>query len=61
MGVPTAREGAPTYNFAKVSQKLHEIERIWTPVGGGGTHPKFYYVDSPLLSETVNGYQFMHG
>ena len=21
---------APTYNFAKFSQKLHEIERIWT-------------------------------
>ena len=28
--------GAPTYNFAKFSQKLHEIERIWTPGGGGG-------------------------
>ena len=23
--------GAPTYDFAKISQKLHEIERIWTP------------------------------
>ena len=23
--------GAPTYHFAKFSQKLHEIERIWTP------------------------------
>ena len=23
--------GAPTYDFAKFSQKLHEIERIWTP------------------------------
>ena len=23
--------GAPTYDFAKYSQKLHEIERIWTP------------------------------
>ena len=22
--------GAPTYNFAKFSQKLHGIERIWT-------------------------------
>ena len=22
-----------TYNFAKISQKLHEIERIWTPGG----------------------------
>ena len=25
---------APTYDFAKISQKLHEIERIWTPRGG---------------------------
>ena len=23
--------GAPTYDFPKMSQKLHEIERIWTP------------------------------
>ena len=28
-GAPTP-EGA-TYDFAKFSQKLHEIERIWTP------------------------------
>ena len=39
--------GMPTYNFAKISQKLHEIERIWTP-RGGGARPKFYYVDPPL-------------
>ena len=25
--------GVPTYEFAKFSQKLHEIERIWTPGG----------------------------
>ena len=32
-GTPTPRGGgAPTYNFAIVSQKLHEIERIWTPL-----------------------------
>ena len=37
--------GAPTYDFAKISPKLHEIERIWTP---GGGRPKFYYVDPPL-------------
>ena len=37
--------GAPTYDFAKFSQKLHEIERIWTP----GGRPKFYYVDPPLV------------
>ena len=40
--------GAPTYDFAKFSQKLHEIERIWTP--RGGACPKFYYVDPPLTS-----------
>ena len=33
VGAPTLR-GAPTYDFAKISQKLHEIERIWTPRGG---------------------------
>ena len=27
------RGGVPTYNFAKISRKLHEIERIWTPGG----------------------------
>ena len=26
--------GAPTYDFAKFSQKLHEIERISAPGGG---------------------------
>ena len=25
--------GGPTYDFAKFSQKLNEIERIWTPGG----------------------------
>ena len=40
--------GAPTYDFAKFSRKLHEIERIWIP-GGGGMRPKFYYVDPPQL------------
>ena len=36
-GAPTP-QGAPTYDFAKISRKLHEIERIWTPGGGGGGH-----------------------
>ena len=27
-------EGVPIYNFAKFSQKLHEIERIWVPRAG---------------------------
>ena len=37
VGAPTL-QGAPTYDFAKISQKLHKIERIWTP-GGGGSCP----------------------
>ena len=45
-GAPTLQAGEPTYDFAKFSQKLHEIERIWTP--RGGARPKFYYVDPPL-------------
>ena len=48
--------GAPTYDFAKFSQKLHEIERIWTPGGGGGTRPKFYYVDPPLRFKHVRSF-----
>ena len=32
-GEPTPR-GAPTYDFAIFSRKLHEIERIWAPPGG---------------------------
>ena len=39
--------GTPTYDFAKISPKLHEIKRIWTR---GGARPKFYYVDLPLGS-----------
>ena len=36
-GGPTPQGGgAPTYDFAKISQKLHEIERIWSP---RGAHP----------------------
>ena len=34
-GAPTP-QGAPTYEFVEFSQKLHEIERIWTPRGGAG-------------------------
>ena len=44
--------GAPTYDFAKFSQKLHEIERIWAP-RGGGARPKFYYVDPPLVGVKI--------
>ena len=33
VGAPTLGGGVPTYDFAKFSQKLHEIERIWTRGG----------------------------
>ena len=33
-GGANSQGGAPTYDFAKFSQKLHEIERIWAPRGG---------------------------
>ena len=46
-GGANSQGGSPTYEFAKISQKLHEIERILDP-GGGGARPKFYYVDPPL-------------
>ena len=38
--------GAPTYDFAKISQKLHEIERIWTPREGASLVPP---LDPPLI------------
>ena len=36
--------GAPTYDLAKFSQKLHQIERIWTPGGARPSPP----LDPPL-------------
>ena len=44
-------QGAPTYDFAKVSPKLHEIERIWTPVGA-------CIPQAPLRSATAAGVTF---
>ena len=41
-------EGAPTYDFTKFSQELHEIKRIWR-----GSRPKFYYVDPPLVIQSI--------
>ena len=29
--------GSPTHDFAKMSRKLREMERIWMPEGGGGS------------------------
>ena len=42
-GANSPGEGAPTYDFAKFSRKLHEIERILTSGGwgeGGGRAPR---------------------
>ena len=38
VGVQTLRGGAKI-QFAKISQKLHEIERIWTPTGARPSRP----------------------
>ena len=34
-GANSPRVGGATYDFAKMSQKLHEIEKIWSPGGWG--------------------------
>ena len=34
-GRQPSREGAQTYDFGKISEKLHEIEKNWTVEGGG--------------------------
>ena len=39
--------GTPTYDFAKISPKLHQIERIWTPGEGRAS-----LVPPPLRSAT---------
>ena len=45
-----ADPGLPRGGGAKISQKLHEIKRIWS-----GGRPKFYYVDPPLVMlQTLN-------
>ena len=43
VGAPTF-QGAPTYDFAKSSQKLHGIDRIWT--GGGGASKILLYTSA---------------
>ena len=52
-GAPTPR-GGPTYDFAKFSQKLHEIERIWTPRGEGRMS-----LAHPLRSATVYALKYL--
>ena len=44
--------GVPTYDFVKISQKVHEIERNWTSRGGGPVSPA-PPLDLPL---TTTGY-----
>ena len=38
-GAPTLQVGAPTYDFAKFSEKLHEIENILGRRGRTTPHP----------------------
>ena len=38
--------GCSTYDFAKISQKLHEIEKIWTPSGRASLAP---LLDPPMF------------
>ena len=42
------RGGASTYDFAKFSQKLHEIEKILGGGGGGRCAPGALPLDPPL-------------
>ena len=49
VGGANSSVGAPTYDFAKISQKLHEIERIWTPGGCASL--------APLRSATANTFE----
>ena len=45
-GDANSQGGVSTYDFARFSQKLHEIERIWTPEGGTPHAPP---LDPPLI------------
>ena len=56
---PTPR-GAPTYDFAIFSQKLHEIERIWASPRVGGTHPSRPPSDPPLTCMVINHSSFCY-
>ena len=66
--MPEARaptlQGAPTYDFVKFSQQLHEIERIWIPKGSRiprvpsptnviGWRPLWKILDPPLGLNTI--------
>ena len=45
-GIPTRKRGTPTYYLAKNLSKTAQNEENYTV---GGTSPKFYYVDPPLV------------
>ena len=47
---PTLRGRGATYDFAKIPQKLHEIERIWTLPGGVPRAP----LDPPLVATSLS-------
>ena len=71
-GGGTNPPGAPTYYFAKFSQKLHEIERIWTQEGGAASkiyclvpslHWEPYFrlvVTSPWVSKLAFKFHHLH-
>ena len=46
--------GVPTYEFVEFSQKLHEIERIWTRGGEGRASP------APPLDPPLTLFRFCH-
>ena len=54
MADPEFPQGAPTYDFAKFSQKLHEIERIWVPRGGGTPHAS---LNPPLITNIMKKFK----
>ena len=43
--------GGATYDYAKISRKLHEIKRIWAP-GGCPSHP---FLDPPMALFVLGG------
>ena len=59
MGAPIF-QGSPEYDFAKISQKLHEIERIWgegVPCSSSLDPPMNYCVSEELV---CRGKTFQH-
>ena len=53
-GAPTL-QGVPTYDFAKISEKLHEIEKILVR-GGGGAPPLRSATDMATICQIMSKY-----